>query len=122
MDIDHLQFGGDEVEDLGHVFAHQPQYAAAVGAALAGIEHNGLARRVLRDARLAAAPGRDALFQRRGIGGLVLDLLWRLGSRIGGGARRLEVFEGKLQLLDLALDLLRTRAVLLLLQPGDGDL
>lgn len=69
---------------------------------------------------LAAAAGRDALFRRRGIGDLVLR---RFGSRIGGGGgRRLEVFEGELQLLDLALDLLRTRPVLLLLQPGDGDL
>jgi hypothetical protein len=32
-------------EDLGDVLAHQPQHAAAIGAALARVEHDGLARR-----------------------------------------------------------------------------
>jgi hypothetical protein len=34
-------------EDLGDVLAHQPQHAAAIGAALARVEHDGLARRVI---------------------------------------------------------------------------
>jgi hypothetical protein len=55
MNLHHLQLGGDEVEDLGDVLAHQPQRAAAIGATLAGIEGDDLARRVGGDPRLAAS-------------------------------------------------------------------
>ena len=122
MDLDHLQLGGDEVEDLGHVLADQPQRAAAIGATLAGVEDDDLARRVGRDPWLAAAARRQKLLNCRLIGGLVIGRRVALRRRIGGRTSHLEPLESEFQLRDLAVDLLRARPVSLPLQPGDGEL
>jgi len=118
------QLGGDEIEDLGHVLAHQPEIAAAVGAGLARIHHRTLARHLGVDPRLAAAARLAPLtvailrpataLRLRGLG---------LGrGRRGLGHGHLQVLQRQLQLLDLARDLLRARAELLLFEPGDADL
>ena len=122
MDLDHLQLGGDEVEDLGDVLADQPQRAAAIGAALAGVEDDALARCVGGDPRLAASAGRQALLRCRRVGGGIIGRLVALRCRIGGRTRHLEALERQFQLRDLAVDLLRARTVSLPLQPGDGEL
>ena len=123
MDLHHLQLGGDEVENFGDVLAHQPQRAAAIGAEVAGIERDGLARGVRGDAGLAAPPLRRDVVGRGGLGGgRLLDLRRvRLGCRIGGGARGLEALKRQFQLREFTLDLLRTRTEALLLQLRDGD-
>jgi hypothetical protein len=76
------------------------------------------------DARLAAAPLLRDRSRRRGLGrGCIASFRCVcLGRWIGGGAGGLEALERQLQLFDLALDLLRTRAEALLLEPSDGDL
>ena len=82
-----------------------------------------LARRVLGDTGLAAAAlRRDAVG--RGVlgGGAAPPPARPAPASVGGGAGGLEALERELQLLDLALDLLRARAEALLLQPRDGDL
>src|SRR5665213_2808455 len=58
--LDHLQLGGDEVEDLGHVLANQAKGAAAIGTPISGIKHNAFARRVIGDTRLTAPALRGA--------------------------------------------------------------
>ncbi len=122
MDLHDLQLRRDEVEDLGDVLADQAQYAAAIGAALTGIEHDGLARRVIGDAGLAAPSRRDAVGRGGPVGRRLLGFRGvRFGRRIDGGAGGLEAFEREFQLFDLALDLLRARAEALLLEPGDGE-
>jgi len=102
VDLDHLQLDGDEVEDLGDVLAHQPQHPAAIGATLAGVEGDDLARRVGGDPWLAAAAGWQASLGCRVVGGLVIGKLVALRGRIGCGAGHLETFEGQFQLRDLA--------------------
>jgi hypothetical protein len=117
VDLDHLQLGGDEVEDLGHVLADQPQHAAAIGAALAGVEGDDLARRVGEIRGLPRRRGGSAALpphRRR----LVIGRLVALRRRIGGRTGHLEPLEGELQLRDLAVDLLRARPVSLPLQPA----
>jgi hypothetical protein len=122
VDLDHLQLGGDEVEDLGHVLADQPQHTAAIGAVRAGIKGDALARCVRRDTRLAATAGWQKLRRCRRVGGGSIGRLVALRRRVRGRTGHLEALEGELQLRDLAVDLLRARPVLLPLQPGDGEL
>ena len=107
-DLDDLQPGGDQVEKLAHVLAHDPQIAAAVGAGRAGLEHAALARRALGHSRattglwsigwgvgIEARVGEDAAISL----GLV-----QLG-RVAFGRGDLQILERQLELRDLALDL-----------------
>jgi hypothetical protein len=111
--LDQLELGLDEVEDLGHVLANQPQRAAAVGTTAAGIEYDPLADHVAGQAGLAA-PARDRTL--RGGGRLVVRLF---EARVGRGPFDLEPFQSEFELLDLAGDLLGRGTKLLLLEPGD---
>lgn len=55
--LDHLELGRDELENLGQVLAEQTKRASAVGAVVAGIEHDPLARRVVAKARFTPSAG-----------------------------------------------------------------
>ncbi len=113
--LHHLQLCGDEVEDLGDVLTNQAQRPPALRTGVAWIKNNTLARRRPRYARLAAAPSRPGVR-------LFTLVLFGLRRGIGRCHGDLEVLEGKLRLLDIALDLLRARPELLLFKPCNADL
>ena len=46
-DLDHLQPGGDQFKDFADILTQQSQVATAIGAGLAGIKHDALARSVV---------------------------------------------------------------------------
>jgi hypothetical protein len=85
--LDQLEFGLDQVEDLGHVLTDKPQRAAAVRATGARIEHDPLADHLAIQMRLAAPTRGRAL---RGGGGRLVIRLFRV--QIGRGAFDLKPF------------------------------
>ena len=117
--LDQLQPGRDQFEDLADVFTDQAQGAAAVGAVVARVEHDALARRAFGHQGLAAA-------RRGGRCGLLFI------AEFGVVIRRnhadccrpgyLEMFQRQFELFDLSLDAFRAGPELLLLQPRDLDL
>lgn len=57
-DLDLLELGGNQIEDLGDVFAHQARLAAAIGAVRSRIEGAVLGGNVLAQNRLASTTER----------------------------------------------------------------
>src|SRR5579863_380334 len=116
--FDDLELCRDHLEDLAHVFADETQVAPAIRTGAAGVEFVAFVRRIRRDAR---APGRTQPGVGLGRSGCGLrfrivlvachEPLLRDGDE--------HVFKGKLELLDLAFDLLGGFAEGLLPEPGD---
>jgi hypothetical protein len=90
--FDHLQLGGDEVEDLGYVLADEAQVAAALGTAITWIEHDTFARRVIGDPRLAATTLRGSECRLRLNFGVIPP--YRCAGRRHG---HFEILEGQLE-------------------------
>ena len=116
--LDHLELGRDELEDLGQVLAEQTKRAAAVGAVVAGIEHDPLARRVVAKARFTP-PARFGPRQCRLLPGVTG--IGSFARSVVGGNRHLDVLERQLELLEFTADPLRTRPEPLPPQLGDLD-
>ena len=110
------QLRRDHVDQLADVLADHTQIAAAVRAAVAGIEFTAFARGCVGDAGTAARFPAVIFVCDRIV--LVRDaILGRPG--VGLGHRHLQILEGQFELFDLALDLFRALPEGLLLQLGD---
>ena len=106
--LDHLERGWDIFEQLGHVLAELAQHrAAAAGAGRRRLMHDALARQVRRQGFAAARLAVGRLGACRASRALCLGLL---GAGLALRHAFLELAEQELELLDLAVELLRGTA------------
>ena len=112
-DLHHFHLGCNHVQQFADILAHNPQIAAAVSAACAGIKLTTFAGGRIRDTLATVQRGRRDIARGRFV------LAFVDGRFITLGHGQQQVFKRQFQLLDLAFDLLGGLAESQLLQLGD---